>query len=130
MEGFFPKPIELSSLEADHPKLCDLGEGVEAVALLHDGALRVFRENCPHMGAPMSRGIYDPAAGRIQCPWHGYRYDADTGAFVENPNDKIFGCMKGLYQSYKPEGAPTLQLTSFTCEIKGNQAWVRRPGTK
>ena len=129
MEGFFPKPIELSSLDADLPKLCDLGEGVEVLALLRGGSLRVFRDRCPHMGGPMTRGVYNADAGHLQCPWHGYRYDADTGDFIENPNDKTFACMKDLYESYKPEGAPKLHLTAFTYEIKGGQAWVRRPGT-
>jgi hypothetical protein len=35
-----------------------------------DGELRVGPDQCPHMGASLSRGRVDPA-GCIVCPWHG-----------------------------------------------------------
>ena len=127
---FFPRPIELSGLDAAKPNPRDLGEGMEVVALLRGGTLSVFRDLCPHMGAAMAEGVYDARAERLQCPWHGYRFHAGDGGFAENPNDKIFACMKGLYASYKPEKAPELRLTAFSYEIEEGRAWVRRPGTK
>lgn len=126
---FFPKPIELASLDPVRPNLRDLGDGVEAVALLRGGMLRVFRDLCPHMGGSLACGVYDARAGLLQCMWHGYIYDADTGAFAKNPNADTFACMKGLYESYKPEKAPVLRLAALSFELEAGRAWVCRPGT-
>ena len=129
-DAFFPKPIELASLDPTKPNLLNIGEGVEIVVLLLGKTLRVFRDLCPHMGASFACGAYDARAGLLQCPWHGYAYNADTGAFAKNPNAKTFACMKDLYASYKPEKAPELRLAAFSCELEGEGlAWVRRPGT-
>jgi nitrite reductase/ring-hydroxylating ferredoxin subunit len=57
------------------------------------GALRAYRNVCPHMGAPVCRGtvagttlpsnVYQYAYGRdgeiLQCPWHGWEFDLVSG---------------------------------------------------
>lgn len=37
---------------------------------------------CPHMGAPLDNVAPD-LDGCITCPWHGYRFDAETGSSVD-----------------------------------------------
>ena len=63
------------------------------VIRLADGALRAWRNWCPHKGAPICRGIVggtwppgEPGAlsygheGQVlACPWHGFEYDLRTG---------------------------------------------------
>ena len=63
------------------------------VVKLASGELRAVRNQCPHKGAPICRGIvggtWPPSApGRLEfgrdgevlvCPWHGYEYDLNTG---------------------------------------------------
>lgn len=49
-----------------------------------DGELRAVSARCRHQLADLSKGSLD-AAGCLVCPWHGSRYDLDTGAMVEGP---------------------------------------------
>ena len=50
-----------------------------AVALFRDrGAIVAFEDTCPHAGAPLSEGVC--REGQVVCSWHGFRFDARTGA--------------------------------------------------
>ena len=50
-----------------------------AVALFRDrGAIVAFDDACPHAGAPLSAGVCRD--GVVVCSWHGFRFDAKTGA--------------------------------------------------
>jgi nitrite reductase/ring-hydroxylating ferredoxin subunit len=50
-----------------------------AVALFRAGdAVVAFDDSCPHAGAPLSAGVC--RNGEIVCSWHGFRFDAATGA--------------------------------------------------
>ncbi|MDP9497941.1 MAG: Rieske 2Fe-2S domain-containing protein [Actinomycetota bacterium] len=48
------------------------------------GDLRAVSSRCRHQLADLSRGSLD-ADGCLVCPWHGARYDLDTGDMVEGP---------------------------------------------
>lgn len=128
-KDFFTTSIPLTALADESSRRFDLGGGFEVVAFLHAGRPFVYRDLCPHMGGPLSEGTYDPGGGTLACPWHGYEFDADTGAFARNPNAAIFACMTGLYKSHKPETAPVLRLQAFEHELEDGEIWVRRPGT-
>ena len=42
-----------------------------------DGRLVAIDDRCPHQGASLARGyVLD---GCIVCPWHGSRFDPETG---------------------------------------------------
>ena len=45
--------------------------------------LVAFDDNCPHAGAPLSAGIYRD--GVVVCAWHGFTFDAATGACTLYP---------------------------------------------
>ena len=47
------------------------------------GGYRVFRNACPHAGAPLSAGNY--TKGVIECPRHHWRFDVMTGSCDEHP---------------------------------------------
>ncbi len=50
-----------------------------AVALFRAGdAVVAFEDACPHAGAPLSEGVCKD--GEVVCSWHGFRFDAKTGA--------------------------------------------------
>lgn len=50
------------------------------IALFHDPADGILAtdDTCPHQGASLGEGTYH--AGRVICPWHGWVFDARTGA--------------------------------------------------
>jgi hypothetical protein len=48
---------------------------------------RVPEPRCPHRGGPLSPCADDP--GLLQCPWHGYRFDAATGACLDDPSLRL-----------------------------------------
>jgi len=50
-----------------------------AVALFRSGdSIVAFEDACPHAGAPLSAGVCRD--GEVVCSWHGFRFDAATGA--------------------------------------------------
>ena len=49
-----------------------------------DGALRAVSSRCRHQLADLSAGSLDKH-GCLVCPWHGSKYDLDSGAMVEGP---------------------------------------------
>lgn len=60
-------------------------------------------EICPHIGGPLAEGRLEDDGCALRCPWHGYKYDTRTGAFMENPNTPfIEERVKTPYTQYKP----------------------------
>ena len=49
-----------------------------------DGDLRAVSSRCRHQLADLSGGTLD-RDGCLVCPWHGARYDLDTGEMVAGP---------------------------------------------
>lgn len=70
------------------------------------GGVRAFRNACAHQGLPLDTGTIDPEANTLTCPWHGFRFDCDTGE-----------CLT----------APAAQLEQFPVRIDNGVIWVR-PG--
>ena len=38
---------------------------------------------CLHRGGPLGQGVVD--GNKVICPWHGWAFDANTGASIHNP---------------------------------------------
>lgn len=58
--------------------------GKWTVARRRDGSVRAVSSRCRHQLADLSKGSLDKN-GCLVCPWHGSRYDLDTGKMVEGP---------------------------------------------
>jgi nitrite reductase (NADH) small subunit len=43
-----------------------------------DGAYSAMDNVCPHRGGPLGQGMVE--GGKVVCPWHGWAWDAKTGA--------------------------------------------------
>ncbi len=43
----------------------------------HAGAFKAVSNICPHKMGPISEGVLED--GMIECPWHGYRFDINSG---------------------------------------------------
>ena len=71
-----PAPKCLGSLDAmQFPLRVDFGGRDYHVARIDD-ELIAHVARCPHQMGPLEPAV----AGVVRCPWHGYRYDARTGA--------------------------------------------------
>jgi nitrite reductase/ring-hydroxylating ferredoxin subunit len=70
-----------------------------------DGRPRAVSSRCRHQLADLSKGSVD-ADGCLVCPWHGSRYDLDSGAMVEGPKGFLFyvGRTPGYTQLIKAIG--------------------------
>ena len=58
--------------------------GAWTVAHGRDGQVRAVSSRCRHQLADLSKGSIGKD-GCLVCPWHGARYDLDSGAMVEGP---------------------------------------------
>jgi nitrite reductase/ring-hydroxylating ferredoxin subunit len=69
------------------------------------GEVRAVSSRCRHQLADLSKGSLDKD-GCLVCPWHGSRYDLDTGAMVEGPKGFLWyvGKTPGYTQFVKAYG--------------------------
>jgi nitrite reductase/ring-hydroxylating ferredoxin subunit len=72
---------------AARPLAVDIGD--QPVVLWRDaqGIARALEDRCPHRRAPLSRGCVREN-GWLQCGYHGWSYDGETGRLKEIPNMK------------------------------------------
>jgi nitrite reductase (NADH) small subunit len=42
---------------------------------------------CVHRGGPLGQGVVD--GNKVVCPWHGWAFDASTGASMHNPSVRV-----------------------------------------
>ncbi len=68
------------------------------------GDLFALSRRCRHLAADLGHGSID-RQGCLVCPWHGARYDTDTGQMVRGPQG-VFARIPGL-------GALNIALTKL-----------------
>lgn len=83
------------------------------------GDLRAVSSRCRHQLADLSHGSLD-ASGCLVCPWHGARYDLDSGAMVEGP--------KGFLGYVGKTPGYTQLVKAYTAVLRLRRAPVRRNG--
>ena len=88
------RPLVVTTPEAD----------VLVIRLTTEGPIRAYRNECAHQGLPLDGGMIDPEQGTITCPWHGFRFDCDSGE-----------CLT----------APAAQLEPFPVRVEQGRIWVR-----
>ncbi len=64
-----------------------------------DGELFAVSRRCRHLYADLAGGSIDDA-GCLVCPWHGAKYDVQTGRMVVGPQG-IFAKIPGLGTAFK-----------------------------
>lgn len=72
---------------AQKPLNVDLGEQPLVLWRDNQGIARALEDRCPHRRAPLSLGCIRDN-GLIQCGYHGWSYDGETGRLREIPNMK------------------------------------------
>jgi nitrite reductase/ring-hydroxylating ferredoxin subunit len=71
----------------EKPINVDIGD--QPVVLWRDkaGVVRALEDRCPHRRAPLSLGCI-LKSGAIQCGYHGWTYDGESGRLIDIPNLK------------------------------------------
>jgi nitrite reductase/ring-hydroxylating ferredoxin subunit len=89
------------------------------------GEVRAVSSRCRHQLADLSEGSLD-RNGCLVCPWHGSRYDLDTGEMVAGPKGFLFyvGRTPGYTQLVKAYGK-VLRLRRARVERDGDDLVVR-----
>jgi len=87
-----PEFITVATVEEIPP---GIGRTVEVqgvwIALFNvDGSFYAVDNTCPHAGGPLGEGHLDGHV--VECPWHGWRYNVQTGERPENPNITVACC--------------------------------------
>ena len=85
--GWYAGP-KVADVTPEKPVTFEEG-GAKILVLRVKDELRAFRNACGHVGLPLDRGVCDAEAGTITCPWHGFRFDADTGACLSTPECRL-----------------------------------------
>ena len=62
---------------AEGQRLCLTASGVKLVLIRKNGGVFAIENKCPHLGLPLGRGKIE--GGQIVCPFHGSRFDIETG---------------------------------------------------
>jgi nitrite reductase/ring-hydroxylating ferredoxin subunit len=80
--------------------------GPWTVAHRRDGQVTAVSSRCRHQLADLSKGSLDKN-GCLVCPWHGSKYDLDTGSMVEGPHGFLsyVGRTPGYTQLIRAYGA-------------------------
>ncbi len=123
--GYFPRSLKLDQVADGQLTACELGDSTEVCVARSGSRLVIFRDLCPHMGGQFSRGHLCEGGESVECPWHGYIFDLNSGQMKENPNDPIFAPLREKYESYKPT-PPRYRLQIFQFDRDGDSIRVRR----
>ncbi|WP_052002776.1 DUF2231 domain-containing protein [Microvirga sp. BSC39] len=92
----FVPVLPVAELKDGQPRKAEVWDAVERahipVALVRQGG-RIFAmgARCSHMGGPLDEGWL--LKGGLVCPWHGSRYDLETGQPLDGPST----CPQPLY---------------------------------
>jgi nitrite reductase/ring-hydroxylating ferredoxin subunit/uncharacterized membrane protein len=65
-------------------------DGVPVVLVAGDGDVRAVGGRCPHEGGPLGEGWLH--RGELVCPWHGSRFDLDSGEPAQGPSTAPLPC--------------------------------------
>ncbi len=90
------------------------------------GEIRAVSSRCRHQLADLANGSLD-AQGCLVCPWHGARYDLDSGAMVAGPSGFLgyVGRTPGYTQLVAAYGK-VLRLRRAAVVREGGRLTVRR----
>ena len=61
-----------------------LPDGDRVVLVRRGDTVTALADECPHQAMPLSAGELCPD-GTVECPWHGARFDAVSGACRRGP---------------------------------------------
>jgi nitrite reductase/ring-hydroxylating ferredoxin subunit/hemerythrin superfamily protein len=93
----FKPVLPLAELEENRPRRVEVWDentrqAIGIVLVRHKGRVLAMGARCSHMGGPLDQGWV--LGGNLVCPWHGSRYDLETGWPSSGPST----CPQPRYQ--------------------------------
>ncbi|MGY2065646.1 Rieske 2Fe-2S domain-containing protein [Blastococcus sp. SYSU DS0619] len=85
----FTEVARLADLPDGEPVGVDI-DGVPVALIRTGGAVRAVGGRCPHLGGPLAEGWLH--RDELVCPWHGSRFDLDTGEPAQGPSTAPLPC--------------------------------------
>ncbi len=82
----FVKVATMEELEEGVRKLVET-ESKRIALFKVDGKFYAVDEVCPHRGGPLSEGDIEDC--EVVCPWHGWRFNLETGISPVNTSVKV-----------------------------------------
>ena len=87
----FTPVADVAQLVEGIPRAVEV-DGVPVVLVLTAGEVRAVGGRCPHLGAPLAEGWLH--RGELVCPWHGSRFDLETGEPAQGPSTAPLPCFE------------------------------------
>ena len=85
-------------VSGDKPMNVNIGDQPVVLWRDHEGVVRALEDRCPHRRAPLSLGCV-LGNGMIQCGYHGWTYDGESGHLKDIPNLKSTQKFPALYRA-------------------------------
>lgn len=84
MDFQFQRAARLSELESDIPHAITLGDGRRVCVVRSGERIFAMSDRCSHKDFALSGGdLVSPTV--LECPWHGARFDIESGRPVQGP---------------------------------------------
>ncbi|MDQ2802474.1 MAG: Rieske 2Fe-2S domain-containing protein [Pseudomonadota bacterium] len=85
----FQPVLALAELQEDRPRRVEVRDEIArqdigVVLVRHRGQIHAMGARCSHAGGPLDGGWV--LGGTLVCPWHGSRYDLETGQPTDGPS--------------------------------------------
>lgn len=77
---------KLSDLKEDTGHVVEV-KGRLIALFSKDGSVYAMDDICPHMGASLGSGYVED--GVVTCPWHAWKFNITTGAWLAAPNNCV-----------------------------------------
>ena len=115
------------SIDVQEGRLCQVKVDGQAVLLSRvKGKLCAFSAKCPHIGLSLAKGTV--VDGTIRCPWHGSRFDMQTGANLDWTNAFAGMPMPKWSHGLISFGKKPAPLVMFEVSEKDGSVFIQRAG--
>lgn len=88
----------------------------------HNGKIHALENKCPHVGLSLEKGKVED--GVITCPWHGSRFDIETGANQDWVNSVLGVSVPKWTAKIIAMGKAPQPVGTYPVEIVGDDVMV------
>ncbi len=95
-----------------------------------DGSFYAIDNTCPHAGGPLGEGHLDGCI--VECPWHGWRFNVQTGERPENPAIAVTCCpvrieeIRFRWHCRKASSSPFIRHTAFAKRERSSNRMLKK----